>query len=250
MEVGRPRLNEVMVECLYDGKQCFFKQKIEYKDPPVRCGSCGTFGHRVRECPQFANATKVSEMGNVINSTVDNRENQSGKHPSPNQIRPDLGRWADVEDEGNGDEETDFDGNVMVGLIEEGHDVAAHARTYPMVQTTNQPTVQLEIPLTVENIPMDLMNKLADLVVEGNNAINTNTCAGRSFITTSPGRVEMVYNDVMAVDAALTEQGGDFLEVGKHPPSRTAGRGKKQGDPTSALETRNAHLETLPQKGK
>ncbi|KAJ4979119.1 hypothetical protein NE237_009899 [Protea cynaroides] len=159
MTVGGPNLKEVMVKCSRNGHQCFFKQVIEYEDPPppthTQFKDCGTFGHRSGAC---------KGDGNVPSANNESGPDQvDAKIPvpfkGPKEVRPSgipklispsraiVGSWADVEDD------DDFG-------VEDGE-------------------------------------------LQGSKAVSSQMVPSSAVIASSPGQVEVVYDDILVVDEAL-----------------------------------------------
>ncbi|KAJ4976123.1 hypothetical protein NE237_001229 [Protea cynaroides] len=136
-----------------------------------------------------------------------------------------LGRWADVEDEDgpNEDNEENFQGALTIPIevnpLVEGH------------SGDDVDGVEGEIPIMVNELP-----------------IQTSPGGAVSAITTSLGRVEIVFDDIMAVDESL--QGGDFPMAGKKTPSKQVGRGKKHGDDTAPFDNTPVPMELLLVKSR
>ncbi|KAJ4951920.1 hypothetical protein NE237_028752 [Protea cynaroides] len=115
----------------------FLQAKNRYDDPSVRCGSCGTFKHRFGECPHI-NVPEETEVNNGMDAESDSHVHPN-MHYNSDQTRTDIGQWADVEDEGNEEDEANIDENIMVGLA---NDVLTEVTTsvVPLIVVMSSPT--------------------------------------------------------------------------------------------------------------
>ncbi|KAJ4955944.1 hypothetical protein NE237_012727 [Protea cynaroides] len=57
-----------------------------------------------------------------------------------------------------------------------------------------------------------------------------NFFAGGSAMVGLNGQIEVIFDDILAMDKATIDKGGGFTTVNKHPPRRPLGRGGKKGD--------------------
>ncbi|KAJ4963440.1 hypothetical protein NE237_023379 [Protea cynaroides] len=214
MENGSPKPSEVMVECVFFGIRCFFKQLTEYEEHPIRCAKCGNFGHQSDSCPN-----EVSEP--AFNKNVQEQPRRSGnfrlsrdvgqnqdhlrtdppvnlsvpinlrEDPSSANIsglNTDLGRWADVEDSKDEDE------------IEE-EEIQPNEMIQPDVPSYGLQPAQ---PL-VENV--DKSNR------------------GLSQMVSLGIIIASIYDNILAMDEALQAAAEAFTEMGKRHRGRTVGRG-------------------------
>ncbi|KAJ4953564.1 hypothetical protein NE237_030396 [Protea cynaroides] len=53
---------------------------------------------------------------------------------------------------------------------------------------------------------------------------------GRTTMVGMNGQIEVVFDDILAVDKAIIDKGGGFTTVNKRPPRRPPGQGGKKGD--------------------
>ncbi|KAJ4969822.1 hypothetical protein NE237_002921 [Protea cynaroides] len=159
----------------------------------------------------------------------------------------DLGRWADVDDGDDEDEENE-EGEIPIENMDLNEVPESEDPT--MIDISNvQGANGVLIPTIAESIPV--VNDVPSHGVESDLPLPVATgasMANASIITSSPGRVEVSFADVMSVDESLFGHGGDFIIAGKRPSSRTSGRGKKQGDQTSMMDARQSRLQSLRHK--
>ncbi|KAJ4951521.1 hypothetical protein NE237_028353 [Protea cynaroides] len=96
-------------------------------------------------------------------------------------------------------------------------------------------------------IPVGQDNNVVDGVAHNEASMQTSLgVLGGSVHTTIPGRVDVVFKDIMVVDEAISSKGGDFTAIEKcHPLGRNGGRGKKAIDSSTAVEARKSRLESL-----
>ncbi|KAJ4969415.1 hypothetical protein NE237_016116 [Protea cynaroides] len=91
-------------------------------DLPSKCNVCGSFGHSGTTCPQLVRADLPTEKGQQFTSPSDedimNKINDNVVRPE--QV-PNVGRWADVEDD-VGTEEGEIDPHVSSNREARGYD--------------------------------------------------------------------------------------------------------------------------------
>ncbi|KAJ4956397.1 hypothetical protein NE237_013180 [Protea cynaroides] len=175
------------------GAQCSFAVLLDFSDPmdlPEPANQAGTH----ESIPEADTHESVPEAALV---------NPSADHGSPVQPRSNLGRWEDVEDEGK---------DVMDNVVTDSAKHLDHI-VMPVVTIADGGKENRVDPITTTE--------------KRNNEINTITDPRRSLVTTSPGRVEIAFDDVSIVDKCLIEQDGESILAGKRPPGRLAGKGKK-----------------------
>ncbi|KAJ4946670.1 hypothetical protein NE237_019479 [Protea cynaroides] len=137
--------------------------------------------------------------------------------------RSDLGRWEDVEDECAEEHENVVTRNVMDFVIGDGLPNQSTNEENNVVPLENPigayehqpvvPTPRIDLnEVPNEGGMKNLTDSISEVGKEGT-AIIISTYAGRSLVSTSPGRVETAYDDVLAIDGCLTEQERDFTTV-------------------------------------
>ncbi|KAJ4979641.1 hypothetical protein NE237_010421 [Protea cynaroides] len=120
------------------------------------------------------------------------------KTVSPSRVT--LGLWADAKD--------DEDFGVEDGELQDSEAVS-------VTQTES-----------ISGLPMLAAEDISELSSRG---LPSQMISPGVVIVSSPERVEVVYDDILAVDKALQETDGAFIEVGKSNRGRLAGRGNLHG---------------------
>ncbi|KAJ4974656.1 hypothetical protein NE237_007830 [Protea cynaroides] len=149
-----------------------------------------------------------------------------------------VGRWADaVEDEAHdtdvGEEEETEEGEVQ--------NVPRAVSALAAVRGTESAVAMLG-NRDLEQESLELEEQKSTSVSE--HPIRTVIPSpGGSALVGNNGQIEVVFYDVVVVDAATTRDALSDYTMGKKPPGRPAGRGNKK------TEARLARLETLRKKG-
>ncbi|KAJ4976659.1 hypothetical protein NE237_001765 [Protea cynaroides] len=188
METSRPRVHEVMVECVHNGAQYFFKKIIEYEDPHIWCGECGVFGHSCRDCKWTQGVDVPAEVSKqprieVSDSNAGHQDElpTGEQDPSgglfPMEVRPSeipklispsratVGHWEDDKDD------DDF-------RVEDGQ-----LQSFEAVSSKRTESVS-GLPLSSRGLPSPMVSS-------------------GTIMASRPRRVEVVHDDILAMDEAL-----------------------------------------------
>ncbi|KAJ4951880.1 hypothetical protein NE237_028712 [Protea cynaroides] len=101
------------------------------------------------------------------------------------------------------------------------------ALSAPTVEQTSAAPIDLAVDCSRAIDSMESEQNMPANIVESDVVIHTSpSSASGSILTSSPGRVEIHFDDVAVVDDSLL-QGGDFTSVGKCQPGRPEGEKSK-----------------------
>ncbi|KAJ4951825.1 hypothetical protein NE237_028657 [Protea cynaroides] len=187
--------------------------------------------------PQELKESKVPEQQRTAEDGF--KENEKESVPPVHSEKP-MDRWGDVSDDGESGNEEEDD-LLKDGVTEEIVDRTTIALVNDVVQSVLVDTMgsgQHEIFLgdstrAAAHGAISKKTNVEDVVMDQGAIVPVHTVTdspGATAVMDVGGRIEMVFADVMAVDEALKEAGGEFNTVSKRLPSRLAGCGNKKAE--------------------
>ncbi|KAJ4952880.1 hypothetical protein NE237_029712 [Protea cynaroides] len=151
----------------------------------------------------------------------------SGDVPHETQIprNDDIGRWADVEEDDDPDTVKEGELHDVVQVITEGRSdgLSSDAKYLALVARKNGEDGN------VSNKDADNELVLGDQTDSVAPIRTIPNMVSASVTTTSPGTVEVLFEDIATVDENLSMHDGEFSQVGKRLSGCPPERGKNKG---------------------